>query len=216
MHTTKKVKTARKKVLEEKIRISVLGIEVCTKVIEQKDKKVKDLQTKLIDGTSKAKNAAAIDQSTAYAEFADNFTESQLCEIRSISFDKKKDCTFVSKLITTVYNPETLKTKSFTGMSKTNIIKTPLTPEKVELLRSVYRKRIEYDGYNDRAERIKKFRRYVNNSIQSISRVHSTLTINKSSNDQIVNVIISNSENDLLVFKKITKDMLVADLKVFY
>lgn len=193
-----------------------MGIEVCTKVIEQKDQKIKDLQTKLVNGTPKVKSDAAIDQSTAYAEFVDNFTESQLCEFRSISFDAKKDCTFVFKLITAVYDPETLKTKSFTGRSKTNIIKKPLTPEKVELLRSVYQKRIEYDGNNDRVERTKNFRRYVNNSIQNVSKVSSSLTINKSSNNQIVNFIISNSENDLLVFKKISKDMLVGDLKVIY
>lgn len=211
----KKLKQQEKKVLEEKIRKSELGIEICKKVIEQKDQKIKDLQTKLIGGTSRLKNDTAIDQSIAYAEFADHFTKSQLCEFRSISFDKTKDCTFVSKLITAFYDPETLKTKSLTGISKTNIIKKPLTPEKVELIRSIYKKRIEYGKYNDRAERTKKFRQYVNGSIQNISKASSSLKINKNSNNQI-NVIISNSENDLLVFKQIAKDMLVGDLKVIY
>lgn len=106
-----------------------------------------------------------------------------------------------------------LKTKSITGLSKSNIEKSAISPEKMSLWRNMFQKRLYYSGSSDSTARLKKFQQLVNSSIQNIRR---GTKIRNLPDEDCVTVVISNSENDLLVLKKIQKALSVEKLKVIF
>lgn len=208
-------------ILEEKLRKNQAGITVCEKVIEEKDNLIKELEIKLADGitgdndTLQATNS--LDPTEAYKEFTDNFTEDQICELRSINFNKCKDSTFVMMMIKATYNENlsVLKNKSITGRSRLNDKKNcPLTPEKLALFEKIYRKRLLYSDNRERGARSSKFKKHVSSAILNLSRNDNKGKIIKKIAEPQIHAIISNCENDMLVFKAIKMNMSVAELKV--
>lgn len=214
----KKCKQQERNILEEKVKKNEKGIDICVKTIEEKDKEIKDLELRLKNqltgANSTNSNSKLTIEPDAYNNFSGSLTENQISLLRSISFHKNKDCTFVSHLIKAIYNDDStiMKEKSITGRSnKPGIQKNPITPEKLQLIQSVYRARMKNIDSKERIERSKKLNQYVNIAIQNNSKDR---TANMCSSLEKIGVIISNCENELLVFKNIDTQMSVNDLKV--
>lgn len=202
--------------LESKIKKNELGISVCAEIIEKKNKEIKELEMKLKNKMTNANSTNYDSKLTIepddYKEFLGRLTESQVCELRSFDYHHKRDSAFVFNLVKAVYSndSETIKKKSVTGRSKLGLQKEPITPEKFQLIESVYQSRLKKLDPKERVERAKKLNRYVNSAIQNSSKPKKKFK----TDTEKVGVIISNCANELLVFKRIDKEITVQDFKV--
>lgn len=217
----KKLKLDERVILNEKLRKNEAGIAICEKIIEEKVQKIEEMELKLVNGTTGADSThKAVNPPNlleAYKEFIDHFTEDQISELRSVSFDKNKDAKFVTMLIKAMYkdNLSVLKNKSMTGRSRNKDKNNDaVTPEKLALFESFYRKRLQYSDKKERSDRSKKFKAHVNNAIQTLSRDRKKVKFVMKTAEEQFDAIISNSENDILVFKAVQRDMSIGELKV--
>lgn len=110
-----------------------------------------------------------------FEEFGDTFPIETIKLLRSFSSKPENDSSFVLVSVRSLYRNDlaTLKNKSYSGHSKNNV-KKPFTPEKLDRLKSIYEKRIEYehdDGIHDSLDRKKKFPKHVKTALETINKV---------------------------------------------
>lgn len=217
----KKAKYSERLELQEKLRKNQAAISTCEQIICEKEQTIKECEEKLkvlmINGrensTPDTKNA---DQNmlAVFQQISDIYTPDQLNDLCAFRLDSKKDAPFITAMIKFSYKDiDELKTKSFTGKSRSNIDKTAICPQKLSLWRTMFQKRLQYSGTRDSVARLKKFRALVNSSIQNCTRA---TPIQDCPDKNHVTVIISNPENDLLVLKKIQRTFSVGQLKVHF
>lgn len=105
----------------------------------EKDLRITQLSKILKDsGISGIKNDVDdLDQFVSYGRY---FTENNLAVLRGISYGKFYDATFIRNCLLFLYknNLSALKTKSASGKSK-----EPISPEKIMVMESMFRERIE-------------------------------------------------------------------------
>lgn len=220
--TLKKSKYSERLELQEKLRRNEAAISTCEETIRAKETMIKESEEKLkglmINGSSNADPFSKIDQKyllSAFQQITDSYTLVELNDLSSFSLDKKRDASFITEMVKLGYNNriDDLKTKTITGSSKSNIEKSAISPEKLSLWRNMFQKRLYYSGSSDSSARLKRFRQLVNSSIQNITRGPK---IRNLPDEDCVTIVISNSENDLLVLKKIQKTLSVENLKVLF
>lgn len=217
----KKAKYSERLELQEKLRRNQAAISTCEQVICEKEQTIKECQEKLkvlmINGRENSTHDAKNDDQymlAAFQEIGDTFTPDQLNDLCAFRLDSKKDASFITAMIKFSYKDiDELKTKSFTGTSRSNIHKTAISPQKLSLWKTMFQKRLQYSGTRDSVARLKKFRTLVNSSIQNCTRA---TKIQDCPDKNDVTVIISNSENDLLVLKKIQRTFSVGQIKVLF
>lgn len=80
------------------------AIDVCKRICESKDKKIQYLKQNLSVETKKSANSDSENQqenakTIPFGDFSPNFTDSQLCELRSFNVDERNDSTFVTYVL---------------------------------------------------------------------------------------------------------------------
>lgn len=111
----------------------------------------------------------------SYEEFIGTFPVETIKRLQSIGQNQENDSSFILAAVRGLYsdNLTKLKNKSYSGPSKRNL-KEGLTPEKVNHLKSIYEKRMEYMKPNSSMvaieERKKKFSKHVKTAIQTINK----------------------------------------------
>lgn len=226
----KKAKYSERIELQEKLRRNEAAISTCEQIIVEKDKTIKESEEKLkdlmVNGSAGTAGSTVSEKSTpntendqcllaVFQEISDSFTLDQLTDLCSFSLDSKKDGPFMTSMIKFSYKDmDALKAKSFTGRSKSNVEKAAISPEKLSLWKNMFRKRLQYSGTKDSVARLGKFRIHVNSSIQNSLRGTKISKIQNCKDEDRVAIIISNSENDFLVIKKIQKALPIKELKV--
>lgn len=100
-----------------------------------------------------------------FEEFGNELSREFINELKSMENTAEKDSSFVLLLMRQVYHDDLhrLKNKTFSGRKK-----EPLTPEKVKLIESVFKKRLH--GQQQADARIKNVSKYVKTAIESINK----------------------------------------------
>lgn len=218
----KKEKYSQRLELQEKLRRNEAAISTCQEIILEKNKSIEECEEKLkvfMNGSEKSTPNKEKDQHmlAAFEEIGASFTSDQLTDLCAFNLDSKKDAPFMTAMIKFSHKDlSELKTKSFTGNSKSNVEKTAISPAKLLLWKNMLKKRLQYSGTRDSVARFGKFRSLVNNSIQHLAKGTKISKIHDCLDEDRIAVIISNSENDLIVVKNIHNKLSVEDLKVFF
>lgn len=110
---------------------------------------------------------AQLKEQTKYVEFENNFSPDAMETIRSCGDEEAMDSKFILTAVRDLYDGRLgdLQTKNVSGRSK-DITKQPVTPEKMNILRGMFKERMTYSKKSD--ER-KTLNRIIKTAIQTIN-----------------------------------------------
>lgn len=156
---------------QSKLNEAQKAIDFCLKIGRYKDQKIKELRDKIhLTSSEKILQAKPFAVKKLFSDFEDKFTEQQLAELRSTKSTETADSTFVLKGVRFMYesNLALLENKSVAGRAKN---KTPITPEKFNLLKSIFDKRLSATGIDDaeQQKRARRFKLHLNRAIINAS-----------------------------------------------
>lgn len=105
-----------------------------------------------------------------FDNFHGDFPHDALESLRVIGNTEREDSTFVLTAVRGLYSDlSTLKNKTYSGMSK-NKSKDPMTPKKLEILKTIFEKRIDNIDCDSDIKRKKLFSKHVKTAIETIKR----------------------------------------------
>lgn len=183
-HATKQLLKMRLKSLNEKHQQVQKAISTALQICGNKDKKIQHLEAQIIPPVDRHMTHQKSKTKIQFEDFGDIFTSEQLTELRSTNQQTAGDSTFVLSSIRFLYSDDLSKlaNKTVFGIKKRGN-KEPLTPQKVDRLRSLYRERLEYIKPENALFREEKFNRHVNHAIFNVCK-----KLNYGSNKKIIDV----------------------------
>lgn len=183
---------------KELIRAKILkveeAIELCSKVLFDKDEEIINLR-KQFDSIETSEHIGSLSEISSqqhsteekplsFIAFAKEFSTEELSFLRSFRTTKSDDSTFVATTMKYLYkqNLSVLKEKSVTGRStKAGEKKEPITPEKYDVISNIFTERINLIMKDaiERNNRIKSINKLIKDAIHNINKATQTSEIEK-------------------------------------
>lgn len=124
------------------------------------------LETQLTPSEKVADSEVMLVNDQNFSEF---FTESQLGEFQSIGNEISKDSTFVLTVVRKLYANDLLSVKKKSTNGRRNG-KEPMTPEKLNVLKQLFKQRLTSFDSTEKDSRLGKLTRHINNAFSNISK----------------------------------------------
>lgn len=152
---------------KQKLSEAQKAIDFCLNIGRYKDGKIKELRDKIqLASSDKTIRSNPIASKDFSSKFEDKFTKQQSAELHSVKSAESGDSTFVLKGVRFMYGPNLtiLENKTVAGRAKN---KTPITPEKFNMLKSMFDERLYAIGidYTEQQKRAKRFKLHLNRAI---------------------------------------------------
>lgn len=175
------------KEMEEKNQNTKDAIITCESVIAEKNCQIKELEKKLSSTNVTSDSVATLNRDTGcdsneiliFHAFSNDFTSSQLANLREVSKEKRDDSKFISLALKSLYdkNLETLEMKSITGRSsKPGQKKEKMTPEKTAILGEIFHNRLQHAtaDLTERTNREKRLNKLIKDAQCNITKALKT------------------------------------------
>lgn len=150
----------------------VNATKMCQDMLNKKNEKITSLKAELQKQLGRTiRIISSADINNLYTKFRDSFTEAGLAQLCSI--DSSADSSFVLMCVRFLYQNQLkrLENISITGRSRTGKRKEAMSPQKITIVKEIFKEKIEALKINEN-ERIKRFKRlnyHVNTAIQNAS-----------------------------------------------
>lgn len=180
----------RKQFIADKARLEQIKRAQATAniICAEKDDEISILQSQVESAPSNCAQSSSLLQAKPFTEFAEDFTEQQIHQIRSVGNTKTDDSTFVLEITRALYanNIDKLQSVTVTGRSKDKS-KQPVSPEKMRIFRSMFSER--FHRMNEKKTEIDSRKTTLNNLInRAISNINKP-NKSKSNQEQIISKI---------------------------
>lgn len=163
------------------------AIDVCKRICESKDKKIQHLKQNLSIETKNSANSDSENQQETipFGDFSPNFTDSQLCELRSFNVDERNDSTFVTYVLRHIYSDDLTKLDGMnvTGRCIKGVQKTMMSPKKRKLVEDLFAERLKIINTSSESKKARqgKIVSRINTAISTIRRTNKGTTTCKNS-----------------------------------
>lgn len=169
------------KQLHEKRRDHEVAINTCKAIINEKEKTIQKLTESLSKNQFERETnldkseSSEVTSALRFHSFSNTFTNETLAKLRLIGTSLYEDSTFVLNVVKFLYNDRLscLKNKSVSGRgAKAEENKTKITPEKMEIMKSIYAERIDSvtEHAYERENRRKKLNKFIKDAIGTINK----------------------------------------------
>lgn len=160
------------KEMESKKKKTEEAIATCKSIIAKKEHTIEVLKKESFHVKESEGSNRSVE--LIFDEFASEFTQSELADLRLIGGTQREDSTFISLSIKFLYKDKlhTLQKKSVTGRSKPGMKKECFSPEKVKILSSMLQKRLanSTDQPEERVARNKRLNELIKSAQLNISK----------------------------------------------
>lgn len=148
------------------------SISLCEKMNEKKNQQIKKLREEIGEKSVPLSMADC----NLYSEFSMHFSPEKLAELRSIGSDMNKDSSFVLNIIRSFYahNTELVCNITVTGASKKGEQKTPMEDDKLKVIQTIFRKRLEAQHItkHEQDTRFKRLNTLIKNAVINMQRTN--------------------------------------------
>lgn len=169
-HTVKRDLRWQLDLLTEKDARIQKAIKSCLRICGKKDEQIEVLEQQIKEKNKCIETIPSRKVEVLFGEYVHHFADNQLSMLRSIDKSSKGDSNFVLNSLRFSYLDDLAKLqhKSVTGKSKSGQ-KEPITPQKLNRLKSMYKERLNGLDSSDRKKREKQFNRHVQHAITNIN-----------------------------------------------